>query len=97
MQSFPHAAEYRHFLEELRAARDVAGMTQAALASALSVHQTLISKGELGTRRVDVVELRVWLRALGLSLPEFVGRLEARLDRHGRVPPVGQARAARRR
>ena len=72
-------------------------MAQDALASKLGVHQTLISKGELGTRRVDVVELRVWLRALGVSLPEFVGRLEARLDRHGRVPPIGRARAARRR
>jgi len=67
MQSFPHSAEYRHFLDELRAARDAAAMTQEALASKLRVHQTLISKGELGTRRVDIVELRAWLRALGDS------------------------------
>ena len=92
MQSFPHSAAYRHFLTELRAARESVGMTQAALAERLTVHQTLVSKAELGTRRVDVIELRVWLGALGMSLPDFIGRLEARLNRHNRLPPMKRTR-----
>jgi transcriptional regulator with XRE-family HTH domain len=87
MQSFPHSAEYGHFLTELREARLAAGLTQEALASRLSVHQTLISKAEAGTRRVDVVELRAWTRALGLSLADFVAKLEQRIEGHRR-PPV---------
>ena len=76
MQSFPHSADYRHFLSELRAARERAGLTQQQLADKLRVHQTVISKAELGTRRVDVVELRVWLEALGVPLARFVATLQ---------------------
>ena len=92
MQSFPHSADYRHFLTELRAAREAAGVTQQELADKLRVHQTVISKGELGTRRVDVVELRVWLEALGMPLAEFVAKLDARLGRHTKVPTLNRQR-----
>ena len=92
MQSFPHSAHYRHFLAELRLAREGAGVTQVALAERLGVHQTLVSKAERGTRRVDVIELRAWLAALGVPLADFVGALEARLARHDRVPPIKRKR-----
>ena len=53
-------------------------MTQQQLADALGVHQTVVSKAELAVRRIDVIELRAWLQALGLSLVEFAAKLEAR-------------------
>ncbi len=80
MQSFPHAPDYQVLVEELRKARDGAGMTQQQLADALGVHQTVVSKAELAVRRIDVIELRAWLRVLGLSLVEFSIKLEARFD-----------------
>jgi transcriptional regulator with XRE-family HTH domain len=79
MQSFPHASEYRVLVEELRKAREGAGMTQQQLADALHVHQTVVSKSELAVRRIDVIELRAWLQALGLSLVDFAIKLEDRL------------------
>ena len=88
MQSFPHSADYGHFLKELREARLAAGLTQEALAMRLSVHQTLISKAEAGTRRVDVIELRAWTRALGVPLSEFVAKLERRIEGHRRPPSL---------
>jgi transcriptional regulator with XRE-family HTH domain len=79
MQSFPHAPEYLVLVEELRMVREAAGMTQQQLADALNVHQTVVSKSELAVRRIDVIELRAWLQALGMTLVEFAVKLEDRL------------------
>lgn len=92
MQAFPHSADYRHFLSELRAARVSAGITQQELANRLGVHQTVISKAELGVRRVDVVELRAWLAALDVSLAQFITKIDVRLSRHSRPPVLKKAR-----
>jgi hypothetical protein len=35
----------------------------------------------MGERRLDVIQLRTILRALGTTLPEFVRKLEARLEK----------------
>lgn len=86
MQKSLHAADYQHFLDELRAARDAAGLTQQELANRLGEHQTLVSKVERGVRRLDVVELRLWTAALGTTLVEFTQTLDARLSRHA-LPP----------
>jgi len=96
MQSFPSSIEYRHFTAELRVARESARVTQEVLAERLGVHQTLISKAERGARRLDVIELRAWLAALDVSLPEFVIKLEGRLGRHGRIPQVARVRGRKR-
>lgn len=53
---------------------------------------TLVSKVERGVRRLDMVELRLWLQALGASFPDFCQRLDARLARHGRLSTVGKRR-----
>jgi transcriptional regulator with XRE-family HTH domain len=83
-----HSADYRHFLTELRQVREAAGITQEALAAALGEHQTLVSKVERGVRRIDVVELRVWLTALGVKLPDFALQVEERLSRNVGPRPV---------
>lgn len=84
MQSFPHSDEYNHFIAELRAAREVAGLSQAALAERLHVDRTVVTKAEGGGRRLDVIELRAWLNAIGVELVPFVARLEDRLVRNAK-------------
>ena len=92
MQSFPHSDEYSHFIAELRSVREEAGLSQAALAARLKVDRTLVTKAEGGVRRLDVIELRAWLSAMGTEIVPFIVRLEARLERHakptqGKRPP----------
>lgn len=71
-------------------------MTQAALAATLGFEQTDISKVERGARRLDVLELRAWLRALSTGLSEFMVDLDERLanlealSRHKRSGKAGQ-------
>ena len=51
------------------------------LAGALGQSQSFVSKAEKGDRRLDLVQLRTICLALGTALPEFVARLEERLER----------------
>lgn len=71
-----HSAENERFRDLLRKARVQAGLTQMELASRLGVPQSFVSKYESGERRLDVLELRLVCRAVGVSLQEFVRRLE---------------------
>lgn len=85
MQKSIYSEDYQHFLEELKEVRSRSGMSQEQLAEALGEHQTLVSKVERGVRRLDVVELRLWLAALHTSFPDFCQSLDSRLARHGRI------------
>ena len=70
----------RHtLLELLKEIRIEAGLRQVDLAEKLHVPQSMISKYEVGERRVDLLELRDICAALGISLVEFVRELEKRL------------------
>ena len=60
----------------LRATREQSGITQLEIAARLEVTQSFISKCERGERRVDIVELRAWCSALGVSLNEFAVRFD---------------------
>lgn len=75
-----HTRQYALLLQELRAARQAAGLTQVDLAERLAMTQSAVSKCELGTRRLDVIELRQWSQALGLGLVEFTARLDGRIE-----------------
>lgn len=74
-----HSHEYVVFLKLLRDRRQVVGLSQVALASKLNETQTFISKCERGERRLDVIELRTWCRALGVDLPLFLEQLDKEL------------------
>lgn len=75
VKGIPEDAEEK--LQDLiRRIRVDAGVTQADLATRLGVPQSVISKFESGERRLDILELRQVCRALGLSLAEFIRRLE---------------------
>jgi transcriptional regulator with XRE-family HTH domain len=74
-----HTAEYATMLTLLRETRQAAGVTQVQLAERLDETQSQISKLERGEVRIDVIELRTILLALGVSLPAFMAKLEERL------------------
>ena len=82
MSKTSRSKEYQLFLVQLRAAREGADLTQVQLADALSQPQSYISKVERGERRLDVIELRHWIRALGGETVAFVQELEGLLERH---------------
>ena len=53
-----------------------AGLRQADLASKLGEPQSFVSRYESGERRLDVLELRQICAVLGISLTNFIARLE---------------------
>jgi len=63
-------------IDELVGAREAAGLTQRQLARKIGTTQTKVARFEVGSRRVDVVELVVLARALDLS-PEDLIRIVA--------------------
>lgn len=72
--------EYKTLTQLLRATREAAGVTQVELAKRLGQSQSYISKIELGDRRLDIVQLRTLLAAIGVKLVDFVVRYESELD-----------------
>lgn len=83
-----HKTEYSVLLQQLRALRTAAGLTQAELSAALGRPQSYISDVERGSRRMDLLQLRELCNACGQSLSEFVGGFEGEL---GQAKPVGRA------
>jgi transcriptional regulator with XRE-family HTH domain len=69
--------DYRRFLALLRTARKDAGLTQAELAGRLGETQTFVSKCERGERRLDFIETRKILTALGVSFLDFINKLNS--------------------
>jgi transcriptional regulator with XRE-family HTH domain len=65
MEKTLHRREYRILLQLLIRARKDAGITQEALASALEVPRSTISKWETGEQRVDLLEFWSWCEAMG--------------------------------
>lgn len=73
---------YRRFVVELIATRERAGITQRDLAKRTGWSQSQVAKHELGSRRMDVVELGTFCQACGEPLEEFVRRLRTDLLPH---------------
>ncbi|MCL4552185.1 MAG: helix-turn-helix domain-containing protein [Candidatus Marsarchaeota archaeon] len=63
----------------LKEMRQEAGLRQLDLADRIEEPQSFVSKYESGERRLDVLELRRICKAVGVSLSEFLQRLENRL------------------
>lgn len=79
MKPSRYSAAYNCFLELLRQARHESGLTQVELAQALGLPQSYVSKCEIGERRLDVLEARAWILALGGSPAAFVEALDEAL------------------
>lgn len=69
-------SEKKRFLSLVRQMRVDAGLRQADLARKLGEPQSFVSRYESGERRLDVLELRQICGVLGVSLTEFIKRLE---------------------
>lgn len=70
-----HDPRYVQFIELLTKARTDAQVTQIALANRLAKPQSFVAKVENLDRRIDVVELADWLRALDVEPHEFASKL----------------------
>ncbi|TDK26311.1 XRE family transcriptional regulator [Luteimonas aestuarii] len=68
------------FREQLRRARETAGLTQADLARAIGRTQVFVSHVERGVRRLDAVELLEICRAMGVDLTTFVSEFQKTVD-----------------
>jgi len=80
MQKTLYTRQYEVMLGMLREARTDAGMTQVDLAKRLDMSQSDVSKCEQGARRLDVIELKLWVEAVGGQLQAFLQAFEARLQ-----------------
>jgi transcriptional regulator with XRE-family HTH domain len=73
-----YTLRYQTFLSLLKEARAQAGLAQRPFAALLGVHQTYISKVEVGERRLDIAELSFWCEALGTTFEDFMNEWHAR-------------------
>ena len=81
MEKSTFTREYRVFLETLKAFRHKAELSQIQLAERLDQSQSFVSKCERGETRIDIVQLRVFCKAFGVTLPVFVTQYEEQLKR----------------
>lgn len=70
-----YSQQYQQLLVQLRELRLARGVKQSELAERLGWTQTEVSKVETSVRRLDVIELKLWVEALGSDLPTFVAGL----------------------
>ena len=63
--------------------RNHAGLTVPQVAKRMGTTELSVKDWESGRRRMDIVELRAYCAALGISLFEFVEGLEATLQNSG--------------
>jgi len=64
----------------LREIRQESGIRQVDMAKQLDVPQSFVSKYESGTRRLDILELRRICQIMGISLQDFIKKLEESLN-----------------
>ncbi len=78
MKKSIYSPEQVELLRLLREKRKGAGVSQIELAKRLGRSQSFVSKYESGELRLDLVELNLICRALGVSLSSFVRQFENR-------------------
>ncbi len=88
MKKSIHTAEYAALCDELRTARNNAGLSQRRLAARLRVSPSWVAKVEAGERRIDLVEFCRFMAACGGDAGAVFGRVAklipaARRERKG--------------
>ena len=79
MEKSIFSQSYKIFLRRLRAARKNANLSEADVAIRLRKTQSFVSKCERGERRIDVIELRSFCKAIGISFADFTRSLDGEL------------------
>lgn len=92
MEKSVFTSEYELLRRLLREFRKRTNVTQEDLAARLKETQSFVSKCERGERRLDLVQLHAFCKALGIPLLDFVQEYVARLTHRrqasgGRVVP----------
>ena len=72
-----YLAQRGRLVSLLREMRIEAGLTQVDLAARIERDQAYVSRYESGQRRLDVLEVREICQVAGITLEEFVKRLES--------------------
>lgn len=80
MEKSIHTHHQEKLQQLLRELREEAGLRQVDLAELLGEPQPFVSRYERGERRLDILELRKICNLLGLTLRQFVDRLEELLS-----------------
>lgn len=75
-----HSPGQKALIEALTKTRKEAGLSQMALAERLHCHQSMIARIESGERRIDVVELVVLARAIGVDANAILQSVAAVVD-----------------
>jgi transcriptional regulator with XRE-family HTH domain len=84
--------EYGLFLATLRRFREDSGRTQTEVAEFMKRDQSVVSKCERGERRIDIIELRSYCRAIGIELRTFIDALERELAQASTSKASSQAK-----
>lgn len=71
--------EYKVLLRTLVELRLEMGRTQEDVAKAMKWPQSVVSKCEVGRRRMDIVEVRQYCGGIGIEFPRFAVIYEANL------------------
>jgi ribosome-binding protein aMBF1 (putative translation factor) len=80
-QDNPKGVKDQNVVETLlRELRVKVGLRQIDVATALGAPQSMVSKYEIGERRLDILEIRKICKLFGVSLGDFVIELEKRIE-----------------
>jgi transcriptional regulator with XRE-family HTH domain len=80
MEKSIYSQRYQILVDLLVALRLEKGISQTALAVALQITQSTISKCERRERRLDVIEVYAWCEALGTPFMQVMQALEQKIS-----------------
>ena len=72
MPNFIYSKEHKFIVQQLKKARNEAGLAQEKVAQILNTSQSYISKLESGQRKIDIVQLKEFARIYKKEINFFI-------------------------